>query len=57
MFAADVEKRIDNLCLRFEALKPYLKFLWAADRNVDPARPAEPKGVGVKQGLRTELEV
>jgi len=57
MFAADVEKRIDKLCLRFEALKPYLKFLWAADRNLEPARRAEPKGAGVQQGLRTGLEV
>ncbi|MCC7498086.1 MAG: cell wall biosynthesis glycosyltransferase [Bryobacterales bacterium] len=32
MFAADVENRIENLCLTFETLKPYLKERWHTER-------------------------
>jgi hypothetical protein len=42
MFSAEVEERIERLCVSFEQLKPYLVSLWSETAGVPRLRlPAE----------------
>ncbi len=56
MFAADVEDRVERLCLRFEALKPYLAGLWGRPRRNAPAAASRPSSAGAVEHLRAGLK-
>ena len=49
LFSAQVEERIERLCVRFEELKPYLISQWDQEPNAEPAPE--------KQASSAELEV
>ncbi len=58
MFAAEVENRIENLCLTFENLKPYLRERWRSDpaKNAPVAGPARERQQSPSKADALEVE-
>jgi hypothetical protein len=56
MYAAQVEDRIERLCLTFENLKPYLLASWG-EKPVVTSSPATPSAGEAREAVEARSEV